>query len=54
MDNLENRMASMETKFDNLESKIDTHFQNLIAEIKALHPEHHFNKFKPPEEGKNI
>ena len=54
MDNLENRMASMETKFDNLESKIDTHFQNLIAEIKALHPEHHFNKFKPPEESKNI
>ena len=53
-DNLEKRMDNLEKKFSNLESKIDTNFQNLIAEIKALHPEHHFNKFNPPEKGKNI
>ena len=62
---LKNTMNNLEKKFDDkisdlnnkiasFEEKMDKKFDNLLTEIKALHPEHRFNKIATSEKNKNI
>ena len=55
---LKNTMNNLEKKFDDniasFEEKMDKNFDNLLKEIKALHPEHRFNKITTSEKNKNI
>ena len=54
---LKNTMNNLEKKFDDkiasFEEKMDKNFDNLLKEIKALHPEHRF-KITTSEKNKNI
>ena len=54
IDNLENKISDLNNKIASFEEKMDKKFDNLLKEIKALHPEHRFNKIATSEKNKNI
>ena len=54
IDNLENQISDLKNKIASFEEKMDKKFDNLLTEIKALHPEHRFNKIATSEKNKNI
>lgn len=53
IDNLENQISDLKNKIASFEEKMDKKFDNLLTEIKALHPEHRF-KITTSEKNKNI
>ena len=65
IENLENQISDLKNeisdlkneinnKFDSFGRKTDENFQNLLTEIKSLHPEHKFIKISASEKNKNI
>ena len=54
IENLENQISDLKNKIASFEEKMDKKFDNLLTEIKALHPEHRFNKIATSEKNKNI